>query len=584
MDNGSRQKEKAEWLKLEVKRLAAARRQRQHIQGLELGMDKLDVANASDSSASAVLVSHHGSKTTASSPPTHVTSDAAQDSGTDSWMREPSLSARTSSTPQSSVGPALDPSSSAFTGLEAPVNGVGLGEMDLGYVVFYLDFVFPFLYPFYRPAMLDGGRAWLLVTLMRNKSLFHIALSLTGYIFSEVLKSGDRSHTQCLKHNWNELQHQQELAMQELQADIQELNNRGICGYVKENTRALGSMVQILSSEVAIANAGNWQIHLQAASFLFDQIMEHRGTAEDGSPCWYRVLRDLGEGPVVPHSVPDIHRPWSADQASLRFFTASLLFFDTLSATALEQPPRLQKYHDHLLTTFPVCCNTHPSLACKPHLNMEEFFGVPNWVFLAIARTATLAAWKKEEKLANSLSMTCLVARAVDIEQDLRTHIQDLDLWLNGLPPTQIVVDDPSNPLSTPTFTPYDRALISRIWAQAALTYLSVVVSGWQPSSPEVRTSVTATISLIQRLSSPVNLRTVVWPFAVTGCLATACEEQFFRDLVAGMGPLQAFGTVREALQIMEQAWTHRDCLEVVMDNWDLAACFRSLGHPALLV
>jgi hypothetical protein len=343
-------------------------------------------------------------------------------------------------------------------------------------------------------------------------------------------------------------------------------------------------MVQVLSFEVAVANAGNWQIHLQAASFLFDQIMEHRGKAEDGRPCWYRLLRDLGEGPVVPHSVPEIHQPWSADQASLRFFTASLLFFDTLSATALDQSPSLQKYHDHLLTTFPVCCDSHPSLACRPHLDMEEFFGVPNWVFLAIARSAALAAWKKEQKLANSLSMTCLVTRAVDIQQDLRTHIHDLDLWLNDLPPTQIVVADPSNPLSTPTFTPYDRALISRIWAQAALTYLSVVVSGWQPSSSEVRNSITATISLLQRLSSPVSLRTVVWPFAVTGCLATACEEQFFRDLVAGMGSLQAFGTVREALQIMEHVWSHRDCLGMVPDTWDLAACFRSLGHPALLV
>lgn len=535
-------------------------------------MDRLEVANVSDSTVS---------KATPSSTSIHVINDTAQDSGSDSWTGEQS---RTSSTPQSSVGPGLDSSASAFTGLGVPVNGGGLSEADLGYVVFYLDFVFPFLYPFYRPGMLDGGRAWLLVKLMQNKSLCHVALTLTGYLFSEVLKTGDPSHTQCKKHNWDTLQHQQDLAMKEFQADIQELNNRGIHGYLKENTRAFSSMVQVLSFEVAIANTGNWQIHLQAASFLFDQIMEQRGRAEDGSPCWYRLLRELGDGPVVPHSVPAIHQPWNADQASLRFFTASLLFFDTISATALEQSPSLQKYHNHLLTTFPMCCASHPSLACKPYLDMEDYFGVPNWVFLAIGRIASLAAWKREQKQANSLSITCLVARAVDIEQDLRTRTIELDLWLNSLPPTQVVVVDPSNPLSTPTFAPYDRALISRIWAQAALTYLLVVVSGWQPSNTDIRTSITTTISLLQRLSSPVSLRTVVWPFAVTGCLATLCQEQFFRDLVTSMGPLQAFGTVREALQVMEHVWGRRDCLELMPDTWNFGASFVSLGHPALLV
>jgi hypothetical protein len=588
MDGQRGEAEKADWLKLEVKRLAAARRERRHMQGLEMGMDGLDVANASDSST-AVAPTPVSSTAAALSSNAHISNDLAQDSGSDSWMRDPSMSSMTNSTPQSSC-PATEPSPSAFVGAQVPVNMMGIEERDLSYVVFYLDVTFPFLYPFYRPAMLDGGRAWLLVTLMRNKSLFHIGLSLTGYIFSEVLKGGGEAQADCKVHNWDGLQNQQELAMKELQADMQELNNRGVQGYLKASAQVLSSMVQVLSFEVAIANTGNWQIHLHAGNVLFHQIMEHHGKAEDGTPCWYRVLRDLGDGPIVPFSQPDRHVPWIADQASLRFFTASLLFFDALSATTLEKPPCLLQFHDHLLTTFPACCDSHPSLACRPHLDMEDFFGVPNWVVLAIGATATLDAWKKEQKQTNSLSMTQLVSRAAAIEQDLRAHIHDLDLWINSMPASGAMDPNispaalPSSIFSGNSFSPADRAMTARIWAQAALTYLSVVVSGWQPASAEIRESITLTISLFHRLSSPANLRTVVWPFAVTGCLAGPGEEQGFRDLVAAMGALQVFGTIREALNIMENVWGHRSCLVLTPDTWDLAACFNSLGHPALLI
>ncbi len=126
--------------------------------------------------------------------------------------------------------------------------------------------------------------------------------------------------------------------------------------------------------------------------------------------------------------------------------------------------------------------------------------------------------------------------------------------------------------------------LNTQIWGQATITYLSVVLSGWQPSSSEIRNSVAQTVELLLSLPSPDCLRTLVWPFTVTGCLAAPDQEQVFRDMVAAMGPLKVFGTIRESLAILEHVWARRAEIDENPDQWDLGACLNCLHQPALLI
>lgn len=605
MDGAERQKEKADWLKLEVKRLASARREKRHMQSLQTGMEGLEVASVS---VAALSTTAPTVSATASSSAASTNNGTSQDSGSDSWMVDHGLPSVGSSTPPSTFGPAAAPTPPTFIGKQVPVHRVGLDDQDLSFMMIYLDYTFPFLYPFYRPSILDGGRGWLPVTMMRNKALFHIALTLSAYLVSEILKNGDDAHNDCKKHNWDSLQAQQQLAMRELQADLQELNNRGVHGNLVASCQVMGSVIQLLTFEVAMANTSNWQMHLDAASVLFEQIMEHHGSGQAGIPCWHRVLYQLGDG-VVPDLAGDQKRPWSADQASMRFFTASLLFFDTLSATAQGCAPRLLKYHGHLLTVLDHCCDDdHLPPRAVPHLKMDDFFGVSNRVVQAIAATAALQDWKQAQKAGNSLSITELVSRAGAIEQGLRSHIAELDskfdtpstaymAAMNSIgylgqdaagaanagppqpPPLPLSASCPEHAAPLPSGD-----VTARIWAQAALTYLRVVVSGWQPSNAEIREGVAATARLLRRLPDPAGLRSVVWPFAVTGCLAGPEEQQGFRDMVSALGPLQIFGTVREALAIMEQVWAHRHCIGLLPDGWDLSVGLSGLGHAALLI
>jgi hypothetical protein len=124
---------------------------------------------------------------------------------------------------------------------------------------------------------------------------------------------------------------------------------------------------------------------------------------------------------------------------------------------------------------------------------------------------------------------------------------------------------------------------VTRVWAHAALLYLSVVVSGWQPSNAEVRSNVGWIIELLtSEISPPETLRTMAWPFCVAGCLAEAAQERQFRAMVNALQPPSVFGTVRKALAIMENVWLDRGVVDSM--SRDLASCFRCQGDLVLLV
>lgn len=585
MDGGEQQKERAEILKAEVKRHAGYRREKRYMQGIEDGLGELEMAedNVDDSQV----------------PDSEARDRSSTDSGRDfssiaSATPPESVSNISSNAPEphdhhselrwQAMGNLITPRSylaASSPGTPTSIATLSFEERELTMAMLYLDYVFPFLFPFYRPPLIDSGRGWLLVLLSRNKALFHTALSLASYFFSVSLKNVSGVHDTCKVHNAEELEKQQDLALRELQHDMAALNRRGYKTSLVDTSRVMASIVQLMNFEVAVFNNGNrWQIHLDAASELFGQIIDFDGSSEPHGPLgWSGVLEMLG--PRFIH-VKGQRQPWISDQASLRFFTATLLFADVLGSTSLEQAPRLQRWHQHLLTP----CEEVEEQG-EAHIQLERFVGVQNWVVIAIGEIAALAAWKKEMKKANSLSITQLVSRASAIEKMVRSRTfamskpgqpgdashGALDSLIQYHPH---MLDGHAPPRVTNTHT--------LIWAQAALTYLNVVVSGWQPGSQEIRESVDITLHTFAQIVDPAVIRLMSWPFCVTGCLAAPDQEHLFREMVMQLGTLQAFGTIREALVIMEQVWSNRASIEQNADSWDLASCFRCLGHASLLM
>ncbi|KAK1965419.1 hypothetical protein LY78DRAFT_637560 [Colletotrichum sublineola] len=543
MDGGERQKEMADSLKKQVKIQANNRRERKYLQSLDVDGNHIPGSDDGDQAMPPV-------------PPLSLDggSSNANDSNSPSTVND---------TPGDSSSPAFHMGSSnspPFT-----------DDSNLTFLMIYLDYVFPFLFPFYKPALLEGGRGWLLNVLNHNKALYHTALGLSSHFFGVVLTGAQAEHAPCRMKSVASLQHQLDLALRELRADMARINEGGVDDQLRQGCRVLESIVQLLIFDVTIAANDHWHMHLDAATVVFQQILPR---PDRWDPTMDHMAMPLFSGVRFP---PGSHRPWSSDQAALRFFTASLLYFDIISSTALERAPSLQAYHHHLLSPRKdeQAAGGGGCLELEPRLRLEEYFGCQSWVLQLIGEIAALDAWKKDARRAGSLSMTHLVSRAACLELALREGIACVD---NQCP--QLLTMGSDN-LTTQHDTVDAAARIhTKIWAYAALTYLSTVVSGWQPSCPETVASVRATLDLLNRLRSPVCLRTAVWPFCVIGCLADPHQESMFRDMAARMGPLEVFGSLTAAIGVMENVWARRDTID---ESWDLAACFKVLGHPVLL-
>ncbi|KAK2036179.1 hypothetical protein LZ31DRAFT_254463 [Colletotrichum somersetense] len=636
MDGGERQKEMADSLKKQVKIQANNRRERKYLQSLDVdpnhtsASDDPDLAippvpplsldggssKANDSNSPSTVNDTPGDS---SSPAFHMGSvksslhDLAPGASPNhmsqlspEWPSHSNHSSPPAAAPPSAPvpAPATEPAPLPASHPSVPICADNsesppfADDSNLSFIMIYLDYVFPFLFPFYKPALLEGGRGWLLNVLNHNKALYHTALGLSSHFFGVVLTSAQVEHAPCRMKSVASLQHQLDLALRELRADMARINEGGVDDQLRQGCRVLESIVQLLIFDVTISSNDHWQMHLDAATVVFQQILPQ---PDRWDATMDHMASPLFSGVRFP---PGSHTAWSSDQAALRFFTASLLYFDIISATALERPPTLQAYHHHLLSPRKENC-----LELEPRLRLEEYFGCQSWVLQLIGEIAALDAWKKDARRAGSLSMTHLVSRAACLEVALREGIACVD---NQCP--QLMVSDdlvatctracatgtdhpPPHPTHVDTTrlppdpqTLYQHAqtrdtveaarVHTKIWAYAALTYLSTVVSGWQPSCPETMTSVQATLDLLNTLHSPVCLRTAVWPFCVIGCLADPHQENMFREMAARMGALEVFGSLTGALGVMENVWARRDTID---ESWDLAACFKILGHPVLL-
>ncbi|KAI3324631.1 fungal-specific transcription factor domain-containing protein [Xylariaceae sp. AK1471] len=602
LDGGAREKQMADELKVMVKQKAAARRERRWAQ-----LPTMEDFSPSTQTQRNQSLDHLMRDVGDPTPGDDGAGNGNRNGNSPSTI--PSIS-ETSPSREAETNPSSNPSSpptsSSCEGVPVPVSPAvqptvdsfpeDKSEMEVTFTMVYLDYVVPFLFPFYRPCLLVSSRGWMLVLLMKNRALFHTALSLAGWLYAVVLNIADASHGACKRANWAELQDQQEIAIKALQEDIQALNERGGVANapLKEGVACMQSIIQLLEFEVVMANTSSWQWHHDAAVALFDQSITHHATANSKTP-WSSILDRIGSSlRCSPINIGRGIQILTSDQSAYKFYTAYLLFIDIVAATANGEAPRLRKYHAELLDD---------DSDASPVICLNEYIGCQSWAMMEIAEVANLAAWKRAQQGSGSLSMIDLVRQACAIDKRLRQKIEALE---SSFPIDHASSNANTNiydPSAHPPVTPYTGfremtagfgfgfdqtspavALHTRIWAHATITYLHVVASGLQSTLPEIRASVSATISLFRTMPSPLALRTLVWPFAVTGCLALPEQESFFVELVEGMGAMQVFGTVKEALDIMQNVWKHRNggCIDPQM--WDMATCFSLLGHCSLLV
>lgn len=565
MDGGRQQQLMAEHLKREIKHNALVRRGRNRMRNTRRIRDDFDETNQSDPSLRPPPPERYAETASLHEP---ITPIATPPSPARLAFPPGQIDLRQ---PDQDIGVELSPEETSTVATEQH-------DFESGLLMSYLDYAFPVLFPFYKPSVLEGGRAWLLTLALRHPAFYHNIVGLAACFFCAVPVQPGPKHDTCTVKAQSELHAQLDKAVQGVQESLRDVTRHGICHSLAENIRLLGNIVQLVNFEVAFASSENWQIHLFAAVDLFEQIIEHNRRSCQTTVVMGTMLEKLRG------SVPANCSILSAEQAALRFFASMLVYQDIIACTARETTPALMQYYDELLSKKPNV--DQPSL-----LKLENYIGCHNWILRSVAEISSLSEWKKMAKRAGALDMMDLVRRATSIQDDLREGTARLE-------------DAASDPWSQAPFSPYrpletilaksninngstasqsvDQSVISKTWAHAAQVYLSTVLSGWQPCNIQLRSHVAQALDLLSTIDNPSWLRTLAWPFCVTGCFATEEQESAFRDVANASGGLAMFGTLRDALAIMEKVWSLRTHFDA--DTWDIAFCLRILGHSVLLV
>lgn len=441
-------------------------------------------------------------------------------------------------------------------------------DKELHLLMMYVDYIFPYLFPHYRPPMLAGGRRWIVHVLESNKSVNHSAMSLAGYFCAVAITNGDKVHEECTTVMAGEVGQQVCLGLQELQKDLEIVNARNRQAGTEERLVVMQGILQMLCFDVATSISGNWKLHLDAALDVFAQLLPNPRE-------WVALIDDL-YSPNWP-TEEGVPRPWAANQAAVRFFTAMVIYMDVMSCVTLGIAPRLAHYHESVIPRDQSYDRRLEPLSPGP-LFLEEFFGLPNWVVRTIGDVAALESWKQAQKLSSSLSVTELASRGLALSERIKRGIESLEHQSTEKQSASLFLFlDPDSMHGN-----YQRQQVDyqHIWLLATLSYLHVVVSGWQTSNREIRECVSKAAELLSQIPAGSCVKTLAWPLCVCACMCAPEEEDGFRQLLRSMSDLHMFGSIQKVVMVVENVWSRRSEVD---DNWTVGKCLNILGFGVLL-
>lgn len=208
MDNDVKRRQMAEQLKAEVKKRASRRRSKRLIQRVvrDLGDEE-----EGETPKQALNIS---------SPSTQQTNGRAPNET--QAQRSITLDCANETRPASE-------SVAGFTHislehLDVPDSHRLSNELELSFIMVFLDYTFPVLFPLYTPTIFEGGRGWLLVLPMKIRALYHTVISLTSYFFTEVPISSGSIYERCTNVALGEQSKQLDLAVKMVQRDLDTIN------------------------------------------------------------------------------------------------------------------------------------------------------------------------------------------------------------------------------------------------------------------------------------------------------------------------------------------------------------------------
>lgn len=585
MDGGEKQRDIALGISRQIKQRALGRRQK-HWGGLGGG------GRGGGGGTTSFIITPIRSGSTSSSR--DFEAGNAQDVTSAAIPPEPAFPFSPETTP-AAVSPSVVPRPTTTITTPHADTMASFGDVPSEHLIMgYLDYCFPFIFPFYQPPFLSSGRGWLLYLLKNNNAVYQSAVSLTSYFLTVVVNEAlPGKYERCKKRLWDRVIDTADNCYGMIQQDLTNLSITG--AGVPGKARAMAAITQLLVFDLFIGRATNWQIHLRPAiSLLYDIMRECLDDDTSGGSSGGRGLGSILDRLKTPVSIQE-YTQWpglSNDQAAFRFFVAILVYVDIVAATALGSTAQLRTFHIKILKEEELF-DLSPSL----FLGLSKYIGCENWAMMAVSDITALSSWKREAVGQGSLSVPELVERAGQISNILDKGFKDLEGRRRNASEaeTNRIRRLRKFNFQAPRLSNGDiqEHIPTYIWAYAARIYLTVVVSGWQPSNPSIKDSVRAVLELLKILQQrdaeggATQMRALAWPICVAGCLAENNEVATnFREVIADtMGEMCKLGSISEAIQIMEAVWKVKRTGEPTgLGINDIQGCLEILGSPALLV
>ncbi|KAH8799132.1 fungal-specific transcription factor domain-containing protein, partial [Xylogone sp. PMI_703] len=413
---------------------------------------------------------------------------------------------------------------------------------ELELAMYYIDTVFYLQFRFYSSAAVLDRRGWLYGLLHEIKPFYNASLSLSAYtdalLHSETVAEEEaklRESDEYFSKTLTELN-------KRLQSQLQD------SAPSKDGIATTMCIIQLLSLELFRGGTGNWKMHLQAALTLLNRhipMLQHLPSAAEG----------LNDSSIYARQ--ENSNTWGVEKQLLKFAFSVFLWFEIIACASESLPPSL----------FPSC----KQLLESGMIDLTWVTGCENWVWLQIAEISALLSWKNSAQRHGVLSMRELTQRATIIEKQLVERGEEQARATHGE--------------HLPSFSGmgmHDVGAATTIFSLAALTYLHVVVSGPNPNLPEIRLSVSKTLTALKELEDPQLINSLAWPFCVTGCLAEKNDRAAVRGLLAAASiSSKGVGNLWSAFRIVEECWRLRESEQGL---WEWGGVMARLDEHTFLV
>ncbi|KAH8799118.1 fungal-specific transcription factor domain-containing protein [Xylogone sp. PMI_703] len=413
-----------------------------------------------------------------------------------------------------------------------------MNARELELVMYYIDTVFYTQFPFYSPASVPERRGWLYGLLREIRPFYNACLSLSSYADALLHCEVEIEEVARLRESDEYFSKATTELNKRLQSQLQD------AAPSKDGIATAMCIIQLLSLELFRGGIGNWRLHLQTALTLLSRhipMLQQLPSAVDSSI----------------YARQENSNAWCVENQLLKFAFTVFLWFEVIACASENLPPSL----------FPPCKHLLESGV----IDLRWVTGCENWVWLQIAEITALLSWKNNSRRLGVLSMRELTQRATIIEKQLveRGEEQSRATHSKCVPPFSGIGVHDVNAVTT-------------IFSLAALTYLHVVVSGPNPHLPEIRSSVSKTLTVLRELRYPQLIRSLAWPFCVTGCLAEKRDHAAVKDLLvlSGISP-EGVGNLWSAFRIVEECWRLR---ESEQGRWEWRGVMASLDEHVFLV